>query len=61
LSVWKRKEWVIGREMPDESDLFEAVTEILNDISGVEFQRVFRSWIERVEKAIDARRDYLPS
>jgi hypothetical protein len=34
---------LIGREIPDEIDLLEAVTDILNGISDAELQRVFRS------------------
>jgi hypothetical protein len=48
------KSALIGQEIPDEVDLLEAVTAILNGISDAELQRVFRSWIERVERAIDA-------
>jgi hypothetical protein len=57
----KGKSALIRREIPDEIDLLEAAPEILNSISGSELQRVFRSWIERVENVIDAGRDYLPS
>jgi hypothetical protein len=56
----KVKSALIGREIPDKIDLLEAITEILNRISGAEFQRIFRSWIERVEKGIGARGDYFP-
>jgi hypothetical protein len=44
---------LIGREIPDEIDLLEAVAEILHGISNVELQRIFRSWVERVERVID--------
>jgi hypothetical protein len=47
-------------DIPDEISLFEVGTDILNDTSYAELQRVFRSWIERVERAIDAG-DYLAS
>jgi hypothetical protein len=49
----------IGREIPNAIDLLEAVTEIVNGISDVKLQRVFRSWIERVERVTDARGNYL--
>jgi hypothetical protein len=39
----KVKRVVIGREIRDEIDLLEVVTEILNGIPGAELQRVFRS------------------
>jgi hypothetical protein len=45
---------LIAWEIPDEIDLLEAVTGILNDISDVKLQRIFRSWIERIERVIDA-------
>jgi hypothetical protein len=51
---WEIKSALIQREIPDQIGLLEAVTEILSDISDAELQRVFRSWIERVEKVIDA-------
>jgi hypothetical protein len=56
---WKAKNVRIGRENPDEIDLLEAVTEILNGISDGELQHLFRSRIERVERVIDAAGDYL--
>jgi hypothetical protein len=37
----KVKSALIGKEIPDEIDRLEAVTEILNGISGAELQRVF--------------------
>jgi histone-lysine N-methyltransferase SETMAR len=55
----KVKRELIGREIPEDRDLLEAVIEILNGISTDELQRVFRSWIERVEKVIAAEGDYL--
>jgi hypothetical protein len=57
----KIKSALSRREIPDESDLLEAVTEILNDISDAELYSVFRSWIERVEGMIDAGANYLTS
>jgi hypothetical protein len=39
--------------------LLEAVIEILNGISDAGAQRVFGSWIERVERVIDTIEDYL--
>jgi hypothetical protein len=45
---------LIGVEIPDEINFFEAVTEILNGISDAELQRVFRSQIEPIEKVSDA-------
>jgi hypothetical protein len=50
----KVKEALIGQEIPNEISLLDAVTEILNGISTDEGQRVFRSWIERVENVITA-------
>jgi hypothetical protein len=49
----KIKSAPIGQEIDDEIDLFEAVNETVNGIPDAEFQRVFRSWIERVERMID--------
>jgi hypothetical protein len=40
------------REIPDEIDLPEVVTEILNGISDAELQCIFRSWIDHVERVI---------
>jgi hypothetical protein len=48
----------IEQEIPDEISLFDTVTGILNGISTDELQRIFRSWIERVEKVITAERSY---
>jgi hypothetical protein len=45
---------LIGQEIPDEINLLDAVTEFSNEISTHQSQRVFRSWIERVENAITA-------
>jgi hypothetical protein len=50
---------MIGREIPDEIDLLQATAEILNGISYAELQRVFRSWVERVGRVIDAGKNYL--
>jgi hypothetical protein len=55
----KVKSALIGREIPDEINLFEMATEIFNGISDAESQRVFRNRIERAERVIDARGDYL--
>jgi hypothetical protein len=55
----KVKTALIGRKIPDEVDLLEAVTVILNGISGSELQHVLQSWIEHVEQVIDAGGDYL--
>jgi hypothetical protein len=41
-----------GQKIPDEINLLDAVTKILNGISTDELQHVSRSWIERVENAI---------
>jgi cation transport regulator ChaB len=38
------KDALIGREISDEVDLPEEVTEILSGISHDEFQAAFRSW-----------------
>jgi hypothetical protein len=53
------KNALIGREISDEIDLLEVVTEILSGISHDELQAVFRSWVERVQVVIDANGDYL--
>jgi hypothetical protein len=55
----KVKSVLIGREIPDEMDLPETVTEISNGISDAEMQHVFRGWIERVETVINAGVNYL--
>jgi hypothetical protein len=39
----KVKSALIGRETPDEIDLLEAITQIVNRISGAELQCVFRN------------------
>jgi hypothetical protein len=49
----------MGREVPDEIDLLQAATEILNGISDAELQGVYRSEIERVERVINVGADYL--
>jgi hypothetical protein len=56
----KVKSVLIGQGIPNEIDLLEAITEMLNGISAAELQRVFRNWVEDVEKVIDAGGDYLP-
>jgi hypothetical protein len=44
---------VLARQViPDEISFLDVVTEILNGISTDELQRIFRSWIERVENVI---------
>jgi hypothetical protein len=50
---------LIGREISDQIDLLEVVTEILSGISHDELQAVFHSWVERVQAVIDANGDYL--
>jgi hypothetical protein len=55
----KVKSVLIGREIPDEISLLEALNEILNGISDLELQSVFRGPIERVERVIGAGRDHL--
>jgi histone-lysine N-methyltransferase SETMAR len=49
---------LIRQEIPDETSLLDAVTEILNEISTDELQPIFRSWIEPVENIITAERGY---
>jgi hypothetical protein len=44
---------LIGREIPNEIDLLEVVTEIWNRISGPELHSAFPCWIARVENGID--------
>jgi hypothetical protein len=51
---------LIERKIPDEIDLLEAVSRILNHISNAELQRVFRSWIGRVKTVIGAEEHHLP-
>jgi hypothetical protein len=41
---------LIGREIPDEIDFLEAATALLNGILDAVLPRIFRSWIERVER-----------
>jgi hypothetical protein len=53
----KAKSVLVGQEIPDEIDLLEAVSGILKVISDGELQRVFRSWIERVERVTGAGGD----
>jgi hypothetical protein len=55
----KIKNELIGWEILDEIDLLEAVAEILNSISDVQFQQVNRNWIQPVESVIDAGGNYL--
>jgi hypothetical protein len=57
----KVKGTLIKQEIPDEINLLDAVTEILNGISTGELQCVFRSWIERVESATTAEGTMDPS
>jgi hypothetical protein len=45
----KVKTALIGREIPGEINLLEAVTGILNSLSDAELQRVFRSWINMLK------------
>jgi hypothetical protein len=54
----KGKSALIGQEIPDETALFEAVTEILGGLSGHELQVVFRNWIESDHGVIDADGGY---
>jgi hypothetical protein len=51
----KVKSAPIGQKIPDEIYFLERVIEILNGISDAELQCVFRSWVEHVERVIDAR------
>jgi hypothetical protein len=55
----KVKSALTKQEITDEIDRLETATEIVNSISDAELQRLFRSWIERVERVIDAGGDYL--
>jgi hypothetical protein len=48
---------LIGQEILDEIGLFEAGSDILNTISPAELQRVFRSWIDRIERVIATEGD----
>jgi hypothetical protein len=57
----KVKSVLIRQESPDESGLLEANAEILNDISDAEWQRIFRSWMESVERMFESGWDYLTS
>jgi hypothetical protein len=53
------KNALIGREISDEIDLLDVVTEILSGISHDELRAVFRNWVERVQAVTDANGDYL--
>jgi hypothetical protein len=53
------KSQLIGQEIPNEIGLFEAVSDILGAISAAELQRIFRSWIDRIERIIAAEGDYI--
>jgi hypothetical protein len=55
----KIKSQLIGRGIPDEIGLLEAVSDILNAMSAAELQRVFRSWIDRIEGVIASEGDYI--
>jgi hypothetical protein len=57
----KVKSALIGQEIPDEIELLDAATEILNGISSAELQAVFHSWIERVQNVSDADGGYVSS
>jgi hypothetical protein len=50
----KVKVALIGQQIPDEIGLLDAVTEILDGISGDELRTVFHNWIQRVQSVIDA-------
>jgi hypothetical protein len=54
----KVKNALIGQEIPDETALFEAVTEMLGGFSGNELQVVFRNWIESDHGVINADEGY---
>jgi hypothetical protein len=53
----KRKSVLIWHEIPDEIDLLEIMTQLLDGIWDDELQAVFRSSIECVQNVIDANRD----
>jgi hypothetical protein len=55
----KVKSTLTGWEIPNEINRLEMVNENTDGISDAELQRVFRSWIERVERVIDAGGDCL--
>jgi hypothetical protein len=55
----KVKSALLRREIPDEIDPLEIVIEILNGVSDAELQHVFRRWIHRVERIIQAGGGYL--
>jgi hypothetical protein len=48
---------LIGREIFDEIDLLDVVTEILSRLSHDELHAAFRSWVERAQGVIDANGD----
>jgi hypothetical protein len=50
----KVKGVLVRQAISNEINIHEAVTEILNGTSDAGLQRVFPSWIERVERVIDA-------
>jgi hypothetical protein len=54
----KVKHSLIGQEIPDEIDLLEVATQISNGIPDTELHRVFRNWVEDVERVIGAGGDY---
>jgi hypothetical protein len=45
---------LIGREIPDGGYIRKAIAGILKGISDPELQCIFRNWIERVERVINA-------
>jgi hypothetical protein len=53
------KNALIGREVSDEIDLLEVVTEIMSGILHDELRAVFRNCVEHVQAVIDANGDYL--
>jgi hypothetical protein len=55
----KVKSALIRWEIPDEIDLLEATTDILNGISGAELHRAFPCWIAPVQNGIHPGGDYL--
>jgi hypothetical protein len=54
----KTKRSLIGQQIPDEIDLLEIMIRIVDLISDEELQANFCSWIEYVQKVIDANEEY---
>jgi hypothetical protein len=57
--LFGKVKWALsGQKILDGISILDAATEILNGISTHELQRIFRSWIERVENVTTAEGGY---